>query len=151
MDTETRDKQLKDILQYDFEELTKGQIQVLRNRTREMYGIEGTERIPEKDTLYTYLIEKRRLIDELETVDVHPRRTKISGAFVNGEKLGNTKVTVTTFDGRYGLKEGSFVINVVYPLPVLTVSFVDDYIELIGLAPDGHFCLISSRCFDFEI
>lgn len=146
---EKRNKQLLDILEKDFEELSPGELQVIRNETRKIYGIEG--KIGTGIILNSYLNMKRKFITELEQVLVCPKMTvKDFGPFA-GRQVVTNKIPVPTFDGLNGASKGMFYIDGYTYLPVLTVSYFDDHTEVICLSPEGSFCRISTKDFDFEI
>ena len=83
---EKRNKQLLDILEKDFEELSAGELQVLRNETRKLYGIEG--KIEVSMILNSYLNMKRKYIHELEQVLVTVKQTvRDFGVFGGGKQV----------------------------------------------------------------
>lgn len=146
---EKRNKQLLDILEKDFEELSPGELQVVRNETRKIYGIEG--KIGTGIILNSYLNMKRKFITELEQVLVCPKMAvKDFGPFA-GRQVVTNKIPVPTFDGLNGEPAGIFYVEGYTYLPVLTVSYFDDHTEVICLSPEGSFCRISTKDFDFEI
>ena len=147
---EKRNKQLLDILEKDFEELSAGELQVLRNETRKLYGIEG--KIEVSMILNSYLNMKRKYINELEQVLVTVKQTvRDFGVFGGGKQVVSPRIQVPTFDGLNGASKGMFYIDGYTYLPVLTVSYFDDHTEVICLSPEGSFCRISTKDFDFEI
>lgn len=144
-----QNRQLLDILEKDFEELSAGELQVLRNETRKLYGIEG--KIEVSMILNSYLNMKRKFITELEQVLVCPKMTvKDFGPFA-GRQVVTNKIPVPTFDGLNGEPAGIFYIDGYTYLPVLSVSYLDDQTEVICLSPEGSFCRITTKDFDFEI
>lgn len=146
---EKRNKQLLDILEKDFEELSPGELQVVRNETRKIYGIEG--KIGTGIILNSYLNMKRKFVTELEQVLVCPKMSvKDFGPFA-GRQVVTSKIPVPTFDGLNGEPAGIFYIDGYTYLPVLSVSYLDDQTEVICLSPEGSFCRITTKDFDFEI
>ena len=74
---------IKLLLIKDFEELDKGELQVLRNYTREVYHIAGEIKLGVDELLNAYLIFKRKFITTLETVAVCPYpMVEAGGSFV---------------------------------------------------------------------
>ena len=145
-----QNKQLLNILEKDFEELSAGEIQVLRNETRKLYGIEG--KIEVSIILNSYLNMKRKYIHELEQVLVTVKQTvKDFGVFGGGKQVVSPRIQIPTFDGLNGVPKGMFYIDGYTYLPVLTVSYFEDHTEVICLSPEGSFCKISTKDFDFEI
>lgn len=145
----SRNRKLLDILEKDFEELTPGELQILRNETRKIYGIEG--KIEVSTILNSYLNMKRKFITQLEQVLVTTKQSlRDFGPFV-GKQLVTQRVHVPTFDGLNGTSNGMFYIDGYTYLPVMTVSYFDDHTEVICLSPEGSFCKLSNKDFDFEI
>lgn len=144
-----RNRQLLDILEKDFEELSAGELQVLRNETRKLYGIEG--KIEVSMILNSYLNMKRKYIHELEQVLVTVKQTVRDFGPFAGRQVVTSKIPVPTFDGLNGEPAGIFYIDGYTYLPVLSVSYLDDQTEVICLSPEGSFCRITTKDFDFEI
>ncbi len=143
-------ERLINILDKDFEELSNGELQFLRNETRKLYGIEG--KIDINTLLNSYLNMKRKYIHELEQVLVTVKQTvRDFGVFGGGKQVVSPRIQVPTFDGLNGASKGMFYIDGYTYLPVLSVSYFDDYTEVICLSPEGSFCRISTKDFDFEI
>lgn len=148
---EEKQLKLKLILIKDFEELTKGELQVLRNYTREVYHIAVDVKIGEEMLLNAYLIFKRKEIQKLETVLVSPYpQITMKSSFVTAQ-TNYPPVVVPTFDGLYPSNKVSFVIKGWQALPVLTVFYFEEFTEVICLSPDGHFCRINSNILRFDI
>ena len=144
------DNALNAILEKDFEELSKGELQILRNETRKIYGIEG--KIGIDILLNSYLNLKRKYIHELEQVLVTVKQNVIDfGVFGGGKQVVSPRIQVPTFDGLNGASKGMFYIDGYTYLPVLTVSYFDDHTEVICLSPEGSFCKLTSKIFEFEI
>ena len=138
MCTENR---LKDILEKDFEELTKGELQVLRNKAREIYHIEGKERIDEDTLLMVYLNLKRKLITNLETILVQPDEpVVVNGVF--GKKTTYNPKVVPVFDGINKESKGFFYVSEPTYLPLLSMFVLREPNEAYCLSPDGYFCII---------
>ena len=77
-----------------------------------------------------------------------------AGHYVPGVELLDAcgpKIPVPTFDGLNGEPAGIFYIDGYTYLPVLSVSYLDDQTEVICLSPEGSFCRITTKDFDFEI
>lgn len=144
------EEKLLSILDKDFQELSNGELQVLRNETRKIYGMEG--KIETGILLNSYLNMKRKYIHELEQVLVTVQQTvRDFGVFGGGKQVVSPRIQVPTFDGLNGASKGMFYIDGYTYLPVLTVSYFDDHTEVICLSPEGSFCSISTKDFDFEI
>ena len=143
-------ERLINILDKDFEELSNGELQFLRNETRKLYCIEG--KIDINTLLNSYLNMKRKYIHELEQVLVTVEQTvRDFGVFGGGKQVVSPRIQVPTFDGLNGASKGMFYIDGYTYLHVLTVSYFDDHTEVICLSPEGSFCRISTKDFDFEI
>lgn len=143
-------ERLRNILDKDFEELSNGELQFLRNETRKLYGIEG--KIDINTLLNSYLNMKRKYIHELEQVLVTVKQTvRDFGVFGGGKQVVSPRIQVPTFDGLNSASNGMFYIDGYTYLPVLTVSYFDDHTEVMCLSPEGSFCRISTKDFDFEI
>lgn len=153
-DLEKEEKKLikiKLLLIKDFEELDKGELQVLRNYTREVYHIAGEIKLGVDELLNAYLIFKRKFITTLETVAVCPYpMVEAGGSFVAAQTT-YAPIAVTTFDGVFSSSKETFTINEWQSLPVLTVFYFDDRTEVCCLAPNGHFCRITSKILQFDI
>ena len=142
---------IKLLLIKDFEELDKGELQVLRNYTREVYHIAGEIKLGVDELLTAYLIFKRKFITTLETVAVCPYpMVEAGGSFVAAQTT-YAPIAVTTFDGVFSSYKETFTINGWQSLPVLTVFYFDDRTEVCCLAPNGHFCRITSKILQFDI
>lgn len=142
---------IKLLLIKDFEELDKGELQVLRNYTREVYHIAGEIKLGVDELLNAYLIFKRKFITTLETVAVCPYpMVEAGGSFVAAQTT-YAPIAVTTFDGVFSSSKETFTINEWQSLPVLTVFYFDDRTEVCCLAPNGHFCRITSKILQFDI
>lgn len=143
-------KRLLNILEKDFEELTPDELNLVRNQARITYGLYG--KIPMNVIFNSYLNMKRKYVTELEQVLVSPKQPEYDfGVFGGGRKTIETKVQVPTFDGQNGSPMGMFYLTEYTYLPVLTVSYFDDHTEVVCLSPEGSFCKLSTKDFDFEI
>lgn len=141
---------LFEILEKDFEELSSKELQYLRNKFRSQYKVTG--RIDVDILLRYYLMLKRKYISPLEIILVTTNQViKDFGVFGGGKRLVSDRIQVPTFDGLNGASKGMFYIDGYTYLPVLTVSYFDDHTEVICLSPEGSFCRVSTRDFDFEI
>ena len=142
---------IKLLLVKDFEELDKGELQVLRNYTREVYHIAGEIKLGENELLNAYLIFKRKFITTLETVPVCPYPMIEQGGSFVAAQTNYAPVPINTFDGVFSSYKGSFTINGWQSMPVLTVFYFDDRTEVCCLAPNGHFCILTSKTLRFDI
>jgi hypothetical protein len=144
------DKEFMDILCQDFEELSKGEMQILRHRTRSFFNIESSVKITPAQLLNAYLIFNRKYIKTFDTVTIITKPLKCDfGPFANGIKYRHPKLSVVTFDGLNGLKEGSFIVSEPITLPVITEFIMGEKTEIICIAPDGHFCRLKDDEFLF--
>lgn len=147
----TIDEKLLEVLEKDFEELSKKDIQILRKETRRKYGINLTNNSNPNLLLNSYLNFKRKYVSRFDYVFISPKQTiKDFGPF-SGEKVVYNRFQIPTFDGFYGSIVGMFYIDEYICLPVLTVSYFDDFTEIICLSPEWNFCKLSDKIFDFEI
>lgn len=144
-----KQRQLLEILEEDYEELTPGQLQFLRNRVRERFETEG--KVTNEVLFNAYLSFKRRLITALETLTFCSHPMKCDFGPFGGKKLRYPRISIPTFEGLEGVKTGTFTVDEYITLPVLTVSYLEDETEVVCIAPDGNFCKISSKTFLFEI
>lgn len=133
---------LRDILEKDFEELEKNELQVLRNKAREVYHIEGKEKINNETLLMVYLTLKRKLITELETILVTPDEpVVVNGVF--GKSISSGRRAIPTFDGINKENKGVFYIEEPMFLPLLSLFVLRDPNEAYCLSPYGNFCVIT--------
>lgn len=134
-------EKLIEILEKDFEELTKGELQILRNKAREIYHIEGKERVNEETLLMVYLNLKRKYIKEFETILVEPDAPIIvKGAF--GNNITYPKKVIPTFDGINKKNKGFFYVDCPTYLPLLSLFVLREPNEAYCLSPDGNFCVV---------
>lgn len=135
---------LKEILEKDFEELTKCELQVLRNKAREIYHIEGKERINEDTLLMVYLNLKRKLISNLETILVCPDEpVTVNGVF--GKKKTFNPKAIPVFDGINKESKGLFYVSEPTYLPLLSLFVLIEPNEAYCLSPNGMFCKIITK------
>ena len=131
---------IKLLLIKDFEELDKGELHIA-----------GEIKLGVDELLNAYLIFKRKFITTLETVAVCPYpMVEAGGSFVAAQTT-YAPIAVTTFDGVFSSSKETFTINEWQSLPVLTVFYFDDRTEVCCLAPNGHFCRITSKILQFDI
>lgn len=115
-------------------------MQILRHRTRSFFNIESSVKITPAQLLNAYLIFNRKYIKTFDTVTIITKPLKCDfGPFANGIKYRHPKLSVVTFDGLNGLKEGSFIVSEPITLPVITEFIMEEKTEIICIAPDGHF------------
>lgn len=135
-----QDNLLEDILEKDFEELEKRELQVLRNKAREIYHIEGKEKIDMETLLMVYLNLKRKLITNFETILVEPDKITVNGVF--GSKCELRIKAIPTFDGINKENKGIFYIEEPMFLPLLSLFVLREPNEAYCLSPCGNFCVI---------
>lgn len=139
---------LIEILEKDFEELTVGERQVIRNRASERYGI--NQKLTEDQLLNAYLRFKLIHISPLEMLTFKPYPLRADFGPFGGVKERFPAVTVTTFSGLNGDKTGTFIVKEETILPIVTVFYETEHVEVVCVAPDGNFCRISNLDFDFD-
>lgn len=152
MRKEKRDHEtLMKILEKDFEELNGDEMFRLRNEIRKRYKL-GAGSIDTLWVLNMYLMLKRENYTEHEMLLIKPRYVTTNfGVFGGGVKTTREQVLVQTFDGLKGVSKTVLSITSDTYLPLLTVSFNLEECIATCIAPDGHFCNISSKEFDFKI
>jgi len=139
------------LLVKDFDDFSRGELQILRNRIRQRYKYPIEVKIDATMLYHGYLILKRDLVTTLETLQVCPYPAETHKSSFTGETLTFAPVVVPTFDGIFGSPTDSFTITGYITLPVLTVSYFDDYTEVTCLSPGGNFCKIRSKNLLFDI
>lgn len=142
-------KRLIEVLEKDYEELTLGERQVIRNKASERYGI--NQKLTENQLLNSYLKLKLLYITPLEILTFHPYPLRADFGPFGGIKERCPAVTVTTFSGLNGDKTGTFVVKEEMTLPIVTVFYETEHTEAVCVAPDGNFCKISNRDFEFDV
>lgn len=142
-------KKILEILEKDFEELNKSELQILRNETRKIQGIQG--RIKNDSLLDSYLNLKRKHVQNLEQVLVSPKLSEVDFGPFAGKQTFLNKVVVSTFESVNKPSKRKFYIDGYIYLPVLTVSYLEDKTEVICLSPEGEFCKINNKELNFEI
>lgn len=140
--------ELLPILEKDYQELTPAELNILRNATREKYHWQGT--VEAETLLQSYLLFKRRLITNLETIFIEPRHQSHCGVF-GGVHITNDSPLIQTWDGIKKEPTGSFELRGGEWFGVLTVFYFDKETEVVCLSNEGHFFRISSKAFSFNI
>lgn len=136
------------ILRKDYQELSRGELNVLRNAAREKYRFPG--HVDAQTLFRSYLILKRRHVTALETVFIAPRRSTSSGVF-GGISVRCDGVVVQAYDGIKWEGAGCFEIRSGEWFPLLTVFYFETETRIWCLSKEGHFFCVSSRNFSFEI
>ncbi len=114
------------------------------------FNIESSVKITPAQLLNAYLIFNRKYIKTFDTVTIITKPLKCDfGPFANGIRYRHPKLSVVTFDGLNGLKEGSFIVSEPITLPVITEFIMGEKTEIICIAPDGHFCRLKDDEFLF--
>ena len=90
------ERKILEILEKDFEELNKSELQILRNETRKIQGIQG--RIKNDSLLDSYLNLKRKHVPNLEQVLVSPKLSEVDFGPFAGKQTFLNKVVVPTFE-----------------------------------------------------
>lgn len=137
------------ILKSDYDDLTKGEKQVIRNKARELYSFTG--KIEENLLFMAYLMMKRKFVLQLEQILISPKEIVQANGPFNDKRVNIDKAPIPVFDGLNASQKGFFYITEPTFLPLLTVSYFETVTEVICLSPEGSFCKITTQNFSFEI
>lgn len=135
------------LFETDFDDLTRGELQFLRNRYREETGVKDT--LTEDELFEAYLNFKRKYHTDFEMLLFTPRQQVIKGVFAC--KVTDPKAQIPTFKSLSDRFKGYFIVQGYTSLPILTVRFKNDVTEVFCIAPNGDFCSIRSDRFEFKI
>lgn len=137
------------ILKSDYDDLTKGEKQIIRNKARELYSFTG--KIEENLLFMAYLMMKRKFVLQLEQILISPKEIVQANGPFNDKRVNIDKVPIPVFDGLNASQKGFFYITEPTFLPLLTVSYFETVTDVICLSPEGSFCKITTQNFSFEI
>lgn len=150
---ERQNDPILDVLNKDFEELTRGELQLLRNRIRSEIRLDASQPIGHDKLLNGYLVLKRKLCADLETAFFKPVPMKcdFGPPFSAVERF--PKVKLPTYDGMNGKCTGRSIMidGDGITLPILTVFYHIYPFKAVCLTPDGEFVNIESNSINSEI
>ncbi len=139
------------ILEMDFDDLTSGDMQFLRNRIRESYHIDPTIHLDKNKCHTAFCLFKRKYISRPEMLLVQPKMVNKDGGTFGVNFSGRVVPILPHWDGFNMDHKGAFPIPIGY-YPVISVHYTSGLTKVICMNPkNGFFFEIDSSRFDFEI
>lgn len=150
MDDNSIDNRLLNILEMDFDDMTKEDTNYFRNKIREEFRVSADYVTLNKTVCRTaFCLLKRKYVKVLETVMVRTRPTIKNGGVFGVRSREQRPLTVPVWDHLLREKVGSFSV-VPDTYPIIDVRFVNGNTILTLLVEQG-FIEVDSTHFDFTI
>lgn len=141
---------LTTILEMDFDDLTSGDIQFLRNRIREAYKVDPTVKLDKEKCYTAFCLFKRKYIPRLEILFIQPKVLKKNGGIFGLNLSRRQSVPVSQWDGFNKDHKGVYHVQSGY-FPVISVRYLSTHTEVTCMSVHGYFFEVDSRIFDFDI
>ena len=150
MDNNSINNRLLNILEMDFDDMTKEDTNYFRNKIREEFHVSADYVTLNKTVCRTaFCLLKRKYVKVLETVMVRTRPTVKNGGVFGVRSREQRPLTVPVWDHLLREKVGSFSV-VPDTYPIIDVRFVNDD-TILTLLVEQVFIEVDSTHFDFTI
>ena len=138
------------ILEKDWQEITPKESRLLMNKYYSHYNLPVTIPVSEQKLFRYFLMLKRKKLRYHQAILISPKPVQTNSVFT-GSRLRNQEYPIPTWEGVNKEYKGVFFLECATYLPLLTVVFKDEETLLYCISPDGNFCEISDKNFDFTL